>query len=155
MKYPEKTYTIKASAVRGAKRALGKAAKNKVDFEIGEKNDGTFYFLPIKKESNVVAFKEPVKRQPRKEPINKAAPVKEPVSKEPKVKTVVYTDAKRTYNRGAVAYCWAVFDAMNERRRKDVVDFCVKEGINIHTAKTQYQKWFVSQKTKRLSAFDA
>ena len=148
MKYPEKTYTIKASAIRGAKRSFGKNAKNGVDFEIGIKKDGTFYFLPIEKETNVVSIKAPVKKQSKKEPVKKQSK-KEPVKKQSAVNIV---NGKRTYNRGAVDYCWDVFEAMEGRRRKDVVAFCVNEGINIHTAKTQYQKWFSRNKPTKFAA---
>lgn len=41
---------------------------------------------------------------------------------------------------------WDIADAMAGARRKDVIAACVEAGINLGTAKTQYQLWFVSKK---------
>ncbi len=49
-------------------------------------------------------------------------------------------------NKGAVQIVWDICDANVGERRKDVVETCVQAGINFHTAKTQYQKWFTALK---------
>ncbi len=48
--------------------------------------------------------------------------------------------------KGAVAQVHAICDSHPELRRSDVVALCVDRGININTAKTQYQRWFASRK---------
>lgn len=51
---------------------------------------------------------------------------------------------------GPVAKVWAIADGMKDREvegaiiavvRKDVLAACLKAGININTAKTQFQRW--------------
>lgn len=56
--------------------------------------------------------------------------------------------AKKT--DGVCAKVFAMADKMKGARRKDVIEACVKDGINEATAKTQYQKWFTTsiQKSK-------
>ncbi len=47
---------------------------------------------------------------------------------------------------GPVARVWAMCESMPGASRKEVVEACVAAGINVHTAKTQYQRWFSAQK---------
>ena len=47
---------------------------------------------------------------------------------------------------GPVAQVWLMCESMPGAPRKAVVEACVAAGINIHTAKTQYQRWFSAQK---------
>ena len=42
---------------------------------------------------------------------------------------------------GPVARVWQLASSMPRAKRKDVVAACVNAGVNIHTAKTQYQRW--------------
>jgi len=45
--------------------------------------------------------------------------------------------------------CKAVWDmaaSMPGAKRKEVIDACVAAGINMGTAKTQYQQWFASSR---------
>ena len=41
---------------------------------------------------------------------------------------------------------WDMADSMPGAARKDVVSACVEAGINLGTAKTQYQAWFASKR---------
>lgn len=47
---------------------------------------------------------------------------------------------------GACKKVWDMADSMPEAKRSEVVSACVAAGINLGTAKTQYQSWFASQK---------
>lgn len=55
---------------------------------------------------------------------------------------------KSTVN-GAVAASHSIFDANPDARRKDAIQAAVDAGIAFYTARTQYQKWFSSRKTKK------
>ncbi len=46
-----------------------------------------------------------------------------------------------TKKTGPVARVWQLASSMPRAKRKDVVAACVNAGVNIHTAKTQYQRW--------------
>ncbi len=48
---------------------------------------------------------------------------------------------KQKRMKGAVARVWEIADSLPNAERKYVLAACVGEGININTAKTQYQKW--------------
>jgi len=48
---------------------------------------------------------------------------------------------RKKQSKGAVAAVWAIADKMPNAERKDVIAACVKKGINVHTARTQYQRW--------------
>ena len=41
---------------------------------------------------------------------------------------------------------WDLADEMVDAKRKDVIAACVEAGINLGTARTQYQSWFVAQR---------
>lgn len=47
---------------------------------------------------------------------------------------------------GACRKVWDIADSMKNAKRSEVVTACVEAGINLGTAKTQYQSWFASQK---------
>ena len=42
---------------------------------------------------------------------------------------------------GPVARVWQLASSMPKAARKDVIAACVNAGVNIHTARTQYQRW--------------
>jgi hypothetical protein len=51
---------------------------------------------------------------------------------------------KGTLHKGAVARVWEIADELNnkgEATRKNLLAACEAEGINLNTAKTQWQKW--------------
>ena len=45
-----------------------------------------------------------------------------------------------------VKVVWTVCEEMKSAARKDVVAECMRRGVNVHTAKTQFQRWSVSKK---------
>ncbi len=51
------------------------------------------------------------------------------------------SNAAPTKKSGPVARVWQLASSMPRAARKDVVAACVNAGVNIHTAKTQYQRW--------------
>jgi hypothetical protein len=51
------------------------------------------------------------------------------------------TKKKTTTKLGPVAQARAIFAKMPRARRKDVLDACVKAGVNKATAATYYQLW--------------
>ena len=59
---------------------------------------------------------------------------------------VLPKEAGKMPRNGNCKKVWDIADAMAGARRKDVIAACVEAGINLGTAKTQYQLWFVSKK---------
>ena len=51
--------------------------------------------------------------------------------------------------KGSVAKVWALCDKMKGAARKDIVEACVKIGINENTAKTQVQAWKQASPSQR------
>lgn len=47
---------------------------------------------------------------------------------------------------GACKKVWDMADSMAGAKRSEVVSACVEAGINLGTAKTQYQAWFASKR---------
>ena len=45
-----------------------------------------------------------------------------------------------------VSLVWKTCDEMEGARRKDVVEACIVLGVNVHTARTQYQRWYKAQR---------
>ena len=45
-----------------------------------------------------------------------------------------------------VSLVWKTCDEMDGARRKDVVEACIVLGVNVHTARTQYQRWYKAQR---------
>ena len=54
---------------------------------------------------------------------------------------------KSKRSSGAVAKSWEIFSKHPKAERKDVIALAVKAGINVHTAKTQYQRWQRQRRT--------
>jgi len=75
--------------------------------------------------------------------VEKPAPAPTGQKKEKKMgaKKTSRAAAKAPRKEGAVAKVWAIANKMKGKARKDVIDACVKAGINVNTAKTQYQRW--------------
>lgn len=55
------------------------------------------------------------------------------------------TGEKKPRN-GACKRVWDMADSMPDAKRSEVVSACVEAGINLGTAKTQYQAWFASKR---------
>lgn len=47
---------------------------------------------------------------------------------------------------------WAIAEAMQGERRKDIIAACVDQGVAYYTARTQYQHWFTAQKNDKAAA---
>lgn len=57
-----------------------------------------------------------------------------------------------TIEGGVVAYCHTLFDELHKagtERRKDYIVAAVEDGVNYHTASTQYQLWTKGKHPKR------
>ena len=54
----------------------------------------------------------------------------------------------RQQKAGPVERVWEIASSMPDAARKDVVAACVAKGINVHTARTQYQRWRQAQTAK-------
>ena len=77
-----------------------------------------------------------VKKQTKKDATPKAP-------KERKVsEAVVATRPKEGTKTGDV---WDICDTMPQASRADVITACVAAGLNVATARTQYQRWFSAQ----------
>ena len=63
----------------------------------------------------------------------------------PKTTPAVATKSKSTI-QSPVKVVWAVCEEMKSSARKDVVAECMRRGVNVHTAKTQFQRWSASKK---------
>jgi hypothetical protein len=63
----------------------------------------------------------------------------------PKTTPAVVAMSKSTIP-SPVNVVWAVWEEMKGVARKDVVAECMKRGVNVHTAKTQYQRWSATKK---------
>ena len=61
--------------------------------------------------------------------------------------------AKKTRNTGAVQQAWTIFEKHPKVDRAEMLALCTKAGINIHTAKTQYQQWRTASKAERAGRF--
>ena len=89
--------------------------------------------------------KRPAKRKGRTRSTKTAKPTKK------KARTPTKS-AKKTGARpqqpGPVAKVWEIASSMPTAARKEVVEACVKKGINVHTARTQYQRWRQAQTAK-------
>ena len=57
------------------------------------------------------------------------------------VEVVAGKRARSEYGKGASKRVWAIADSLPGSARKDVIAACLAEGINVGTAKTQYQHW--------------
>ena len=57
----------------------------------------------------------------------------------------VQSEAKTTRRNGSCERIIKIAETMHSSgckpRRCEVIEACVREGINIHTARTQYQRW--------------
>jgi hypothetical protein len=62
------------------------------------------------------------------------------VESSPAVTPPVVAKSKSTI-QSPVKVVWTVCEEMKSAARKDVVAECMKRGVNVHTAKTQYQRW--------------
>jgi hypothetical protein len=80
--------------------------------------------------------------QPKSDPEMKTETETTPVAKERVQSTVA----------NPVKLVWQVAEEMKKAdpnvRRKDVVAECIKRGVALHTARTQYQRWSKSQTAK-------
>lgn len=47
---------------------------------------------------------------------------------------------------------WAIAEAMQGERRKDIIAACVDHGVAYYTARTQYQHWFTAKKNDQAAA---
>lgn len=78
----------------------------------------------------------------------KPVPAKPTVPPAPPSPPAAAAPAKpRSTIQSPVKVVWAVCEEMKGAARKDVVAECTKRGVNVHTAKTQYQRWSASKKT--------
>jgi hypothetical protein len=51
--------------------------------------------------------------------------------------------SKKFKAANTVAKVWMICNALRTKARKEVIAACVAQKINFHTARTQYQQWFV------------
>ena len=99
--------------------------------------DGRFTWAPLSRPSPDTADAPP--------PVDKTKAAAKPKRKAPaKAKAKAADDQPK--KDGPVAQVWAMCESMPGAPRKEVVEACVAAGINVHTAKTQYQRWFSAQK---------
>jgi hypothetical protein len=49
-----------------------------------------------------------------------------------------------------VKVVWEIAEQMKSAARKDVVAECMKRGVNVHTARTQFQRWSASTRTAKV-----
>jgi hypothetical protein len=55
---------------------------------------------------------------------------------------------------GAVATAWKVFSKNPKAERKEQLEAAVKAGVNLNTAKTQYQLWLHASPKQRAEKVD-
>lgn len=112
-----KTYKAKSSAKRAALKEHGLDA---FDYGKLEQNEQGYYFKvkPVAKAKPVVAM-----------PKKRVAKVKPPTG----IKSTADSPCRTV---------WCIAGDMGESaKRKDVIEECVKQGVNFYTARTQYQRY--------------
>ena len=87
----------------------------------------------------------------RKEKIQVVVPEQTPAADEQQgeVGPGVKTERNRSAAGSPVELVWKTCDEMEGASRKDVVQDCIVFGVNIHTARTRYQRWFTANKRKK------
>lgn len=124
----DQTYSSKATAVRGAKRA---------NLEVGtftiEMKDDRFMIAPV--------AIEPVIVEVVAEPVVEAQPQVVNVT----LKSIVTNNPSTIVK--PVDFVHAFLDAAPDLGRKQAIIALVEAGINYATARTQYQRWFTKRKT--------
>ncbi len=78
------------------------------------------------------------KKKRKKAPASKA---KTKTTRGKKKTTTKGRSGAPTKASGPVARVWQLASSMPKAARKEVIDACVNAGVNIHTARTQYQRW--------------
>jgi len=68
--------------------------------------------------------------------------------RKPKVVATKAEAATRQWTAGASAKAWSIFSKQPNAKRRDALALCVKAGINLNTAKTQYQHWLHRKEAK-------
>jgi hypothetical protein len=63
--------------------------------------------------------------------------------------TVAPAKSKSTI-QSPVKVVWAVCEEMKSAARKDVVAECMRRGVNVHTAKTQYQRHLAASRAVKV-----
>lgn len=158
-----KTYELRASAVRAAKKA-GLAADQFDVVQVWE--DGGKSHWTYQAKAAPVVVTEPT-------PVVITAPLPAPVDNIPKLVVEDYTDrpkatkaaesaptpvakvtapavktGKSTVEKPTKAV-WAIADEMRKANpgatRKEIVNECIRRGIAFYTARTQYQRWSKSK----------
>ena len=127
-----KTYTVKSSVHRGAKRA----GLTRDQYEVIEVVvDGvTRYQMKLKE-------KPATKKATTKKAVTKKIDAVKKVARKEEPREILRTSTVD----GPTKLVWHIADAMLKAdpgvRRKDVIEECVRRGIAFYTARTQYQYW--------------
>lgn len=160
-----KTYELRASAVRAAKKAGLKEGEYEV-VQVWE-SEGKSHWEWKPKTAPVdtalasaatvpVAAVDPTRKlvvedyadQPKAPPVA-TAPAPAPASPAP-AKPEVVKPSKSTVEKPTKAV-WTIADEMRKANpqatRKEIVDECIRRGIAFYTARTQYQRWAKSNPT--------
>lgn len=80
----------------------------------------------------------PAKPSPKPAEEKQVAKTRKPTKKQARKRA---KSKGRNRTKGAVALVFKIADSMSDAPRKDVIAACVKKGVNVHTARTQYQRW--------------
>jgi hypothetical protein len=89
---------------------------------------------------------EVLKKSARKKPTAEKARAKTTGKKKARDATPA---KKRSAKDGPVAQVWAVFNRSPKSARKDLLSKAVSAGINLNTARTQYQRWKTAQEAAK------
>lgn len=54
------------------------------------------------------------------------------------------TQKNRSRVKNPCKRVWEIADSMPDASRKEVIEACVKKGINFFTARRQYQEWYTA-----------
>lgn len=115
-----KTYTVKSSATRAAKKALAAAPEGST-MKVWQSAAGWNFRITLPE-----------------------APAEDPEAPAVKKSKSGYIRGKSTA-QGPCAFVWAIADAMiydnPNATRKEIMAACMASGVTYGTARTQYQKW--------------
>jgi len=143
-----KLYATKANARRAARTRIADVSKpiEGKHYTIEEK-DGKFGWRRVQQAPKAPA-PEAQAKLPEPPKVKADKPKAKRLTKEEEAhlfgtdkKVFVETQPKPARRKGAVREVWDICEECKGWKRKDVIQYCVDQGINFYTARTQYQAW--------------
>lgn len=144
------TYSSKSTAERGAKRAIAKCSDALIVSGLvsEQATNGWFVTVMVDQSMGSVPLADlealsgfNVETDPEGSYVKVQVTKLEADAEGEQISDETKKRARSEYGKGASKRVWAIADSMPGKARKDVIAAAVAEGINVGTAKTQYQHW--------------